>query len=88
MSGVGNTFQNAISTLPYNMQNYVGGPSYPGMQTNQPQQGSNMSAGFQQPNVGGPLGGSLSVVGTGMGQPGFQPGMPGIMQTPPQGMPR
>lgn len=31
--GFGSLVQQAIAQLPYNMQNYVGGPSYPGMQT-------------------------------------------------------
>ena len=29
----GGGFSTAIGQLPYNLQNYVGGPSYPGMQT-------------------------------------------------------
>ena len=34
--GIGNLMRNAMGQLPHNMQNYFGGPSFPGMQNQQP----------------------------------------------------
>lgn len=67
--GYGGMMQNAIGQLPYNMQNYIGGPSFNGMRNDQqqPQQYSGMQQGNYganlsfpgQPPMGDPSGAAM-----------------------------